>query len=86
MLEFIRLLGPDHFHVCVANYDLAEVLHESGALDEAQERYRFAVTVFKIGDPKHPPCIPRFRWAGNPLSGDREFSQRRQSDEDSGRT
>lgn len=54
--ELLRLLGPDDFHVCIANFDLdlAEVLHEWGKVEEAQQRYTLAINVLELIDPKHP--------------------------------
>ncbi|KAH7317455.1 hypothetical protein BKA65DRAFT_557658 [Rhexocercosporidium sp. MPI-PUGE-AT-0058] len=52
--ESIRLMGHDDVHVSLANFDLAEILHEAGKTEEALERYQLAITVLEFLDPKSP--------------------------------
>lgn len=54
--EYLRILGPDHFHVAIAHYDLGEVLHEYGRFEEGKTYYSLSIAVMESenGAPDHP--------------------------------
>lgn len=52
--SFLTVFGPDHFHSAVALYDLGEVLHEKGALDEGQKMYKLSCDAMGSQSTQHP--------------------------------
>lgn len=55
--QFVRLYGQNHFDVCVALYDLGEVIHEKGALEDAQELYQQALQSLSEDYQEHPVSL-----------------------------
>ena len=60
--NFLRVLGPDHFHVAIAHYDLGEILHEAGSFDTGKEFYSLSIAVMESegGAPDHPLLLRTF--------------------------